>query len=164
MENSLHRKKEKLPLHHNRRTVKAGPTRNATPRGNRLRPTEDIQFQKQSRTCRRGIRIFTPDKEKLSENTNRSSHRPLALELAAGYANRFLCVGAQEDVRRSHVRACSGCGQPGVCTVEFARVFRVTCVSKLTSFAGEETPVIHRRESATGPAILCERDGSISPA
>jgi conjugative relaxase-like TrwC/TraI family protein len=35
---------------------------------------------------RRGIRIFTPDKEQLRENVTRSGHRPLALELAAGFA------------------------------------------------------------------------------
>jgi hypothetical protein len=35
---------------------------------------------------RRGIRIFTPDKEQLRENVTRSGHRPLALELAAGLA------------------------------------------------------------------------------
>jgi hypothetical protein len=33
---------------------------------------------------RRGIRIFTPDKEQLRENVTRSGHRPLAMELAAG--------------------------------------------------------------------------------
>jgi hypothetical protein len=33
---------------------------------------------------RRGIRIFTPDKEQLRENILRSGHRPLALELAGG--------------------------------------------------------------------------------
>jgi conjugative relaxase-like TrwC/TraI family protein len=33
---------------------------------------------------RRGIRIFTPDKEQLRENLARSGHRPLALELASG--------------------------------------------------------------------------------
>jgi conjugative relaxase-like TrwC/TraI family protein len=33
---------------------------------------------------RRGIRIFTPDKEQLLENIRRSAHRPLALDLAAG--------------------------------------------------------------------------------
>jgi conjugative relaxase-like TrwC/TraI family protein len=33
---------------------------------------------------RRGIRIFTPDKEQLRENVTRSGHRPLALELASG--------------------------------------------------------------------------------
>lgn len=37
---------------------------------------------------RRGIRIFTPDKEQLRENVARSGHRPLALELAAGIAPR----------------------------------------------------------------------------
>ncbi|MCI0535852.1 MAG: relaxase domain-containing protein [Verrucomicrobiales bacterium] len=37
---------------------------------------------------RRGIRIFTPDKEQLRENVMRSGHRPLALELAAGLAER----------------------------------------------------------------------------
>jgi ATP-dependent exoDNAse (exonuclease V) alpha subunit len=37
---------------------------------------------------RRGIRIFTPDKEQLRENVTRSGHRPLALELAAGFAPR----------------------------------------------------------------------------
>ena len=31
---------------------------------------------------RRGIRIFTPDKEQLRENVARSGHRPLALEFA----------------------------------------------------------------------------------
>jgi hypothetical protein len=37
---------------------------------------------------RRGIRIFTPDKEQLRENVTRSGHRPLALELAVGFAPR----------------------------------------------------------------------------
>lgn len=37
---------------------------------------------------RRGIRIFTPDKEQLRENVTRSGHRPLALELAAGFTSR----------------------------------------------------------------------------
>jgi conjugative relaxase-like TrwC/TraI family protein len=37
---------------------------------------------------RRGIRIFTPDKEQLRENVARSGHRPLAMELAAGFAPR----------------------------------------------------------------------------
>ena len=37
---------------------------------------------------RRGIRIFTPDKEQLRENVTRSSHRPLALDLAPGIAPR----------------------------------------------------------------------------
>ncbi len=37
---------------------------------------------------RRGIRIFTPDKEQLRENVTRSGHRPLALELAAGVTSR----------------------------------------------------------------------------
>jgi hypothetical protein len=34
---------------------------------------------------RRGIRIFTPDKEQLRENLVRSGHRPLALEFAGGF-------------------------------------------------------------------------------
>ena len=33
---------------------------------------------------RRGIRIFTPDKEQLRENIRHSGHRPLAMEFAAG--------------------------------------------------------------------------------
>jgi hypothetical protein len=33
---------------------------------------------------RRGIRIFTPDKQQLRENITRSGHRPLAMEFAAG--------------------------------------------------------------------------------
>ena len=37
---------------------------------------------------RRGIRIFTPDKEQLRENVTRTDHRPLALELATGIAPR----------------------------------------------------------------------------
>jgi conjugative relaxase-like TrwC/TraI family protein len=37
---------------------------------------------------RRGIRIFTPDKEQLRENVTRSGHRPLALELAPGISPR----------------------------------------------------------------------------
>jgi conjugative relaxase-like TrwC/TraI family protein len=37
---------------------------------------------------RRGIRIFTPDKEQLRENVTRSGHRPLALEFAAGFVPR----------------------------------------------------------------------------
>jgi ATP-dependent exoDNAse (exonuclease V) alpha subunit len=34
---------------------------------------------------RRGIRIFTPDKEQLLENVARSGHRPLALDFADGF-------------------------------------------------------------------------------
>ena len=34
---------------------------------------------------RRGIRIFTPDKEQLRENVARSGHRPLALDFAEGF-------------------------------------------------------------------------------
>jgi ATP-dependent exoDNAse (exonuclease V) alpha subunit len=34
---------------------------------------------------RRGVRIFTPDKEQLRENVARSGHRPLALEFAEGF-------------------------------------------------------------------------------
>ncbi len=37
---------------------------------------------------RRGIRIFTPDKQQLRENVARSGHRPLAMELAAGFVPR----------------------------------------------------------------------------
>jgi conjugative relaxase-like TrwC/TraI family protein len=37
---------------------------------------------------RRGIRIFTPDKEQLRENVARSGHRPLAIELVAGFVPR----------------------------------------------------------------------------
>jgi ATP-dependent exoDNAse (exonuclease V) alpha subunit len=37
---------------------------------------------------RRGIRIFTPDKQQLRENVTRSGHRPLALEFAAGIPHR----------------------------------------------------------------------------
>jgi hypothetical protein len=33
---------------------------------------------------RRGVQIFTPDKEQLRENLARSGHRPLALEFASG--------------------------------------------------------------------------------
>jgi ATP-dependent exoDNAse (exonuclease V) alpha subunit len=37
---------------------------------------------------RRGIRIFTPDKQQLRENITRSGHRPLAMEFAAGFVRR----------------------------------------------------------------------------
>jgi len=37
---------------------------------------------------RRGIRIFTPDKEQLRENIRRSGHRPLAMEFAPGFVPR----------------------------------------------------------------------------
>jgi conjugative relaxase-like TrwC/TraI family protein len=37
---------------------------------------------------RRGIRIFTPDKQQLRENVARPGNRPLALEFAAGFAPR----------------------------------------------------------------------------
>jgi conjugative relaxase-like TrwC/TraI family protein len=37
---------------------------------------------------RRGIRIFTPDKEQLRENISRTGHRPLALEFANGLVPR----------------------------------------------------------------------------
>ncbi len=45
---------------------------------------------------RRGVRIFTPDKEQLRENVARSGHRPLAIELAGHNAPRrdwmFQCM------------------------------------------------------------------------
>src|SRR3989449_4678718 len=37
---------------------------------------------------RRGVRIFTSDKEQLRENVARSGHRPLAMELASGFSPR----------------------------------------------------------------------------
>jgi conjugative relaxase-like TrwC/TraI family protein len=37
---------------------------------------------------RRGIRIFTPDKQQLRQNVTRSGHRPLAMELATGFVSR----------------------------------------------------------------------------
>ena len=37
---------------------------------------------------RRGIRIFTTDKQQLRENVARSGHRPLAMEFASGFASR----------------------------------------------------------------------------
>lgn len=37
---------------------------------------------------RRGIRIFTPDKQQLRENVTRSGHRPLAMEFATGFVPR----------------------------------------------------------------------------
>jgi hypothetical protein len=37
---------------------------------------------------RRGICIFTPDKQQLRENITRSGHRPLAMEFAAGFVQR----------------------------------------------------------------------------
>jgi len=37
---------------------------------------------------RRGIRIFTPDKQQLRQNLTRSGHRPLAMELATGFVPR----------------------------------------------------------------------------
>ena len=37
---------------------------------------------------RRGIRIFTPDKQQLRENVTRSGHRPLAMEFAANFVPR----------------------------------------------------------------------------
>ncbi len=37
---------------------------------------------------RRGIHIFTPDKQQLCENVARSGHRPLAIEFATGFAPR----------------------------------------------------------------------------
>jgi ATP-dependent exoDNAse (exonuclease V) alpha subunit len=37
---------------------------------------------------RRGIRIFTPDKQQLRENVIRSGHRPLAMEFAASFVPR----------------------------------------------------------------------------
>ena len=37
---------------------------------------------------RRGVRIFTPDKNQLRENLARSGHRPLALEFADGFVPR----------------------------------------------------------------------------
>lgn len=36
---------------------------------------------------RRGIRIFTPDKEQLRRNVSRSGHRPLALDVVPGLVN-----------------------------------------------------------------------------
>jgi hypothetical protein len=37
---------------------------------------------------RRGIRIFTPDKEQLRENVTRSGHRPLVIELVGSFIPR----------------------------------------------------------------------------
>jgi hypothetical protein len=37
---------------------------------------------------RRGIRIFTPDKQQLRANVARPGHRPLALEFAVGFTPR----------------------------------------------------------------------------
>lgn len=37
---------------------------------------------------RRGIRIFTPDKQQLRENVTRPGHRPLAMEFATGFVPR----------------------------------------------------------------------------
>ncbi len=37
---------------------------------------------------RRGIRIYTPDKQQLRENVTRSGHRPLAMEFATGFVPR----------------------------------------------------------------------------
>jgi conjugative relaxase-like TrwC/TraI family protein len=37
---------------------------------------------------RRGIRIFTPDKQQLRQDVTRSGHRPLAMELATGFVPR----------------------------------------------------------------------------
>jgi conjugative relaxase-like TrwC/TraI family protein len=37
---------------------------------------------------RRGIRIFTPDKQQLRENVTRCGHRPLAMDFAKGFAPR----------------------------------------------------------------------------
>ena len=37
---------------------------------------------------RRGIRIYTPDKQQLRENVTRPGHRPLAMELATGFVPR----------------------------------------------------------------------------
>jgi ATP-dependent exoDNAse (exonuclease V) alpha subunit len=37
---------------------------------------------------RRGIRIFTPDKQQLRQNVTRSGHRPLAMELATDFVPR----------------------------------------------------------------------------
>ena len=38
--------------------------------------------------ARRGIRIFTPDKQQLRENVTRSGHRPLAMEFVTGFVPR----------------------------------------------------------------------------
>ena len=37
---------------------------------------------------RRGVRIFTPDKEQLRENVSRSGHRPLAMDLTEDFVSR----------------------------------------------------------------------------
>ena len=37
---------------------------------------------------RRGIRIFTPDKQQLRQNVTRSGHRPLAMEFATDFVPR----------------------------------------------------------------------------
>jgi hypothetical protein len=56
---------------------------------------------------RRGIRIFTPDKEQLRENVSRSGHRPLAIEfhycpdVSGGERQNALCSRAFD--------ACQGC-------------------------------------------------------
>ena len=49
---------------------------------------------------RRGIRIFTPDKEQLRENLARSGHRPLAMEFASEFHRLVAPVRALDRLHR----------------------------------------------------------------
>ena len=67
---------------------------------------------------RRGIRIFTPDKQQLRQNVTRSGHRPLAMELATGFVPRGrssalgsvarLSSSFRSSSRRQHLSSESG--------------------------------------------------------
>jgi hypothetical protein len=68
---------------------------------------------------RRGIRIFTPDKQQLRENAARSGHRPLALELAPG-------VGLRRGIRlwnrlHSYLLRFGRCAADNFCRLKISR-------------------------------------------
>jgi hypothetical protein len=80
---------------------------------------------------RRGIRIFTPDKEQLRENVTRSGHRPLALDFAEGFRRQpgvllwdklrgYLCLPCAELTRR----------KDAACRAALDPKFPAACASK----------------------------------
>jgi hypothetical protein len=68
---------------------------------------------------RRGIRIFTPDKQQLRENVTRSGHRPLAMELATGFLppKRLLLWGRLHGYLLRFGR----CAANNICRLKLAR-------------------------------------------
>lgn len=80
---------------------------------------------------RRGVRIFTTDKERLQENVKRSGQNELALDLARGKAQSIIAAHR----KRLHL----GYGTLKAVVKEFARGFR--------AFKGIREPIIQQKQS-----------------